>query len=535
MPLLNFWDRYQRWAVIVFFLSFLFVGLRIFPDYGVHWDEWNNEQFGEQWCQYVSNVISQGSLHTIPEVQPVNHDWVHGPVFEVTLAMIQKILNVQDLPRMVFLRHACVFLLFFLGLMFFYGLAKRFFGSWKLGLLACLFLVFMPRIFADAFYNSVDLPFLSLFTISIYTMIRFFERRTLPFALVHASVCAFLIDVRFAGILMLFLTGLFAIPSLVRKEMRPSIMLVFFVVAGAAVVLFWPLLWVHPVERFLTVLTEMKRFHWSKTDLYFGKLLTPDQMPWHYALVWIWITTPVLTGLLFLIGSGFAASACFRGSALPAEKRNFAIVLAWFFLPLALASGHLFNGWRHLYFVTPALALLAVVGWRSVWRAIGSMFHGVSRRILLGIVLLVTALHFGCVFGFMVKYHPLQNLYFNEIAGRDMAWVKRNFELDYWGLSYRPALEYIAKHDPRKNIRVFVLTTSGTQNLAMLPPQDAARLNLISPLDDSVEYFVTSYKWHPEEYLLENEAYSFKIGNAKVISVYKKSEDSGGKRASRES
>ena len=47
------------------------------------------------------------------------------------------------------------------------------------GRLGSLFLILSPRIFAHSFYNSKDLAFLSFFIISIYTMVRYLEEKTL--------------------------------------------------------------------------------------------------------------------------------------------------------------------------------------------------------------------------------------------------------------------------------------------------------------------------------------------------------------------
>jgi len=62
---------------------------------------------------------------------------------------------------------------------------------------------------------------------------------------------------------------------------------------------------------------------------------------------------------------------------------------------------------------------------------------------------------------FMVKNHPFEHLYFTRFAGRDMQEIKQRFELDYWGLSNRQALEYIVRTDTSRRIRVFPLNYPG--------------------------------------------------------------------------
>ena len=50
----------------------------------------------------------------------------------------------------------------------------------------------------------------------------------------------------------------------------------------------------------------------------------------------------------------------------------------------------------------------------------------------------------------MIKDHPHQNVYFNFLAGKN---IQTKFELDYWGLSNKQALEYILKNDSKNIIK----------------------------------------------------------------------------------
>ena len=51
----------------------------------------------------------------------------------------------------------------------------------------------------------------------------------------------------------------------------------------------------------------------------------------------------------------------------------------------------------------------------------------------------------------LFRSHPFENVYFNVLAGRN--W-KDNFDVDYFGMANRQALEYIAAHDSRAKIIV---------------------------------------------------------------------------------
>jgi len=121
----------------------------------------------------------------------------------------------------------------------------------------------------------------------------------------------------------------------------------------------------------------------------------------------------------------------------------------------------------------------------------------------------------------MIRYHPYQNVYFNILAGRDMNEIKNNFELDYWGLSYRKALEYILRNDKSKIVSVCVANWPGKANADILTPDDRSRLLYVENLQEA-KYFLSNYRWHKEEYpYYDKEYYSISIDGAKIMIVYK--------------
>jgi hypothetical protein len=116
-----------------------------------------------------------------------------------------------------------------------------------------------------------------------------------------------------------------------------------------------------------------------------------------------------------------------------------------------------------------------------------------------------------------VRYHPFQNVYFNRLAGNN---VGRNFELDYWGLSFRRGLEYIVKNDNRPVIGLAAnAIIPMINNSVFLDKQDIGRLRLADIRQ--ADYFLTNYRWHPQPYQLANEVYSVSVDNLTIMSVFK--------------
>lgn len=516
-------EKKYKIVVCLFFAAYLFIGISIFKHYGISWDE--------HWQRRIGII---NSLYASKEVQRllIDEERYHGAAFETLLVTIERILNLTESSRAIFfMRHLVTFLLFYTGVLFFYLLCKYRFGSWKIGLLGSLFLILSPRIFAHSFYNSKDIACLAMFIISIYTLIRYLDKKTFSAAAFHALACALLIDIRIVGIIVPFFTLIFLIADLLiiktNKTKCKKIIVSFFIHAFLLIfftVLFWPVLWENPFHHFINAFKLMSRYSWSGEVLYLGNYVKATNLPWHYIPVWIIISTPVFYTFWFFTGCFVSMKLLLRNlTQFYLSKRNDFIFIVWFFLPLVVVIGIrsvLYDGWRQMFFVYPAFLMLSLVGLTSLFEFIKLKFQGLNYKIISVTLIFIIAFSLINTAQFMVRYHPYQNVYFNMLAGRDMNEIKNNFELDYWGLSYRKGLEYILKKDRNKIIKVYVANWPGKANAHMLTSDDIKRLLYVKNLEEA-KYFLSNYRWHKEEYPLKEEYYSIKIDGAKIMVVYK--------------
>jgi hypothetical protein len=516
-------EKKYKIVVTLFFITYLFIGMISFKDYGISWDENNARKRGEYSVGYV--VDGDQALVTFRRKY-------HGPAFEMFLYLIERSLNLTKNIRLVYLmRHLVTFLLFFTGVWFFYLLCKRRFQSWKMGLLGSLFLVLSPRIFAHSFYNSKDSAFLAFFIISIYTMLRYLDKKTLINAFFHALTCALLIDIRVGGIMVPFFTTIFLGIDLSATTIKESegkkIIRSFFsyiILLVLFVIIFWPALWPNPLYHFKMAVSSMSQYPWRGKVLYLGKFITSPNLPWHYIPVWIIISTPLLYSACFFIGSFAVVRSIFKNpKQFFFHKREDLICMMWFFLPLVaviILNSVLYDAWRHMFFIYPAFLMLALVGLRSVLQYFKTNFKGLSYRIINTVFVIIVVFNLINIARFMIRYHPFQNVYFNSLAGKNMKEIKHNFELDYWGLSYRQALEYILKNDTDDTIKIYVANAPGKYNANILSSDNRSKLVFVEN-PDQAKYFLSNYRWHRGGYPYQQEYYSIKVDGAKIMVVYK--------------
>ncbi|MDD5287476.1 MAG: hypothetical protein PHD54_16620, partial [Desulfuromonadaceae bacterium] len=255
--------------IILFFVAFLLLGLAIYDDFGAHWDESTNQRFGREWGSYAEGFVTSAPGMTFEQLvsKPwfLNHDVIHGPFFELVLYFAAKAFLPEkpDPADVVLLRHAAVFLLFYISCIVFYLLCRRFFRRRALAVVGTLMLILHPRIFAGAFYNSNDLALLSLYIISTWTLFRYLDKPGVANVVLHALASAALVDVRVIGGVMPLLTVILVSAEL-GSGRREGKSVRAFALSGVAylslfaafMILFWPLLWEDPAANFLLALTQ---------------------------------------------------------------------------------------------------------------------------------------------------------------------------------------------------------------------------------------------------------------------------------------
>ena len=506
-------------ATIAFFAAFLLMGLLVFRDYGISWDEFPTRRFGTMYVEHL--VPDARTLDSLRAASGPSYERF-GPIFEILLVRAETLMQPADIRDVFFMRHLATFLTFFLGVVFFHQLCRRRFGG-GIALLASVCLVVSPQLFSHAFYNVKDIAFLTTFVASMLTLDIMLGRPEWRTMLVHAVATAVLLGTRVLGLFAMLLT---TAASIAR---RPTLRTLWLLLAYAGVVgLLLPVVW--PVLRidFLRIVSDAvvgtTSNPYLRTNLFRGLTIEASALPWDYLPTWILITTPMIVSALFVVGVGSTVVNIARRprELFCREAQRDVIVLGWFLLPVlgcVVLRPIMYDGWRHLFFVYPALVYLAAVGMELIAARASAYFGEVRKQAVAATLTAALLLCLVPVVAFMVRNHPFEHVYFNRLAGRDMKDIKQRFELDYWGLSYRKALEYIVRTDARPSIRLFTANYPGRANVAMLLPRDRSRLVFVQS-DADADYVMTNYRFHPQDYPYAREVFSVRVGNASIASVF---------------
>jgi len=527
-------------CLLTFFLGVFILGIFIYQDYGISWDERVERLDG---IAALNHAIKEFNLN------PALLERIHSPLldhdknytgsldlkeykdryypvgFNLPATLIELLFPHFDIQQIYFLRHLLTFLVSLAGIIALFFLVERRYANWKMGLLACSLFLLSPRFFAESFYNSKDIVLLAFFAIAMNTAIVFIQKPGLKTAFWHALACALTINIRLLALVLPLTTIVFLIAQSQQQKMgyvKPLLAISFYIALTAIfVIIGWPLLWSEPWRHFFEALSFMANYQFGTQMLFLGQTIASTQLPWYYLPVWIGITTPFLYLCLWLLGTTLTLYMLARRKMRlwdSSGELQDLFFLCLFLGPICgviIFHSVIYDSWRHLYFIYPAFLLIVMRGWTYLWHLFS------SHRIIKGLITLIFSSSIIWTSVWMIKAHPLQNTYFNFLAGTN--W-KNQFDVDYWGLANRQAVQFILAHDQRPIIYLW----EGSFNylfltLDILSPQDRSRVKIVKNKKEA-DYILTNYRLNPTNYGVTEPRfklfYEIKVGNEIIFSVY---------------
>jgi hypothetical protein len=444
-----------RWTFVLVALALLPLFVWASFDFGVTWDERARHRYGENILEYFRGLRSRASFD-------VDGGSPYGGLFDLICAAAEQWIPLDRYA----LRHAINAIFGWIGVLFCGRLAARLFGTWT-GVLAMILLAASPRYFADSMNNPKDLPFAALSIAALFYFSKLspaWPYLSWTTAAKVAVVLALGLNIRAGALLYLAyfggLLGVFVIAEqhfdwrrLADTAGRLAAVSVATLVLGTA---FWPWAQGAPLTRPIEALIGFANYDWSGAVLFEGRNIVATSLPWQYAPSWFLISTPpvVLAGAVLSI-----ALARRQGWTVPT-------LALWSVaaLPVVLVVARrstLYDGVRHLLFVTPILVALSAAGW--------SAFLQQRRPWLRFPAAALLAAGLIDVIGFQVRAHPNQAVYFNRLVGGPRGAFAR-YDLDYWG---NCVLQAVAWSATAARLSGRPLAISG--NPAHLVQDDAAR------------------------------------------------------------
>ena len=436
-----------HWGVLLALALFLAVGLVVLDDYGVSHDERRQREIAVANLRYVA-----GDTEAVFALGKADH--LYGAAWEAALLLAEPALGLESSRAVHLSRHLLTHLFFLAGGLFAYLLALRITGNRAVALFAALLLLLHPRLYAHSFFNSKDIPFLTMLMMVLYLTRRAFGKETLPAFLLLGFAVGALINTRVAGAAMLA-----AVPALRALDFalaqgwteRKRVLLTtsaFVLAAALAAFALAPYPWGDPIARTAEWWSVSSAHPTVTQELFMGTTYRSVDFPAVYLTVWIAISSPPFALLLGAVGAGAALAWGIRSpkAALRNTGARFRLMIAGCFalpaLGVVLLDVNIYNGWRLMHFLWAPFSLLAAFGLQGLASALRGTRLRAAVYAAAGGGLAAAAVS-------MALIHPNQQAYFNAFADRTAPErLRTQYVVDTGGHPTRQALEWILERDP---------------------------------------------------------------------------------------
>ncbi|NMB92806.1 MAG: glycosyltransferase family 39 protein [Flexilinea flocculi] len=515
----------SKWIPILFFILLFCAAWILHDDYGGFTDELLHIQTAEVNYKYVlSKFLPEDKipdvpiydLDTIPDLYNyVNQYYGEAVMMPTILVSILPGVNFSTADFLNF-RRFYTFLNFFITLISFYFLMKFRFSNQQIAFVSVLFLVFSPRLFAESFYNSKDIIFFCWFFISIFGIGLFLLQNNCWGLIIFAIALGFSVNTRIYGIVLLpaFLYLSIVDHFINHRSSKRRLFYIFLTILFALLfyLIITPFLWENPFQQFLNAINFSsqqvgidpnnlnqleKEVTLGNQELFFNDYIFPGKT-WYYIPAWIGLTIPVINILFFFLGIIYFLRQSFQIKNVFSMNSNYlfdGFCLLLFFISLIsiiISRATMYHGWRQSYFLYAPFIITNALGFAHLWN---QQLNTKKQWVIKNSILLLTCLISFLSTGFwMIKNHPFDFVYFNEI-GRYFA---QQFTRDYWGVASKSCIQEVDRHyidgDPiRLGVNADLTYGSAQNSLLRFPEETQAHFQVIWK-NENADYLCFSYK-----------------------------------------
>ena len=330
-------------------------------------------------------------------------------------------------------------------------------SGYRTGIIVMFLFAITPVFMGHSQNNLKDIPFALGYIASIFFMLRLLfgkDRYRFRHILLLTLSIGFALSIRAGGLLLICYLFLFSLIKAVqdiiinKKEgINRSIKLFIIVVliSGAAYflgILLWPYALQDPLRNVYDSYEVMAHFPATFRQIFEGKVIWSDFVPWYYLPKSMVITIPVVVLTGFIAFFGFTGKIARSGKALIYGLILFTIIFPVIFV--MIEKSNLYSSWRQFLFVYPAMVLLAAAGFDLIFSLIKSWYY----RLIPVVLILVFAVP---PVRYMADNWPYSYFYYNILTG-GLKGAYGNYETDYYYVGQTEASEWLIDYLNKEKI-----------------------------------------------------------------------------------
>lgn len=436
---------------LVFLIALIFL---TYEHYGVPWDEKIFFNVGKYFASSILNFLHlQNNLNLQGFVPTDYHIKGHGVFYDILIVFVTLLLKNFSVEKLHLIR-ALSSIPIFICVYF----ITSYFLKPKYGLVALILLLLFPRFYSDIFTNAIDVPTALFFTLSVAYFLHFVKsNQNIWRQILFGIILGLTINQR---LIFFYLLGLdFLLLFLINRKKSQNLILY---LAKTALVFFitiltmhltHPYLLAHPITGLYDLVSYANKYPWGASVLFNSQFYQAgtSPLPWYYLPKSMFLTIPLVTLSLFLIGQ-IRLIRLIQKSKDYTKKLFYYYLFSIFYLPLILnfiLKPTLYDSWRHFLFLTIPIVIFATFGLVTIL-ALKNKF----LKILITLFIFINFITIGFE---MIRLHPYEYLYYNSLTG-GLKGAYGKYETDYWGLGYKDAVLWFNKNINKfnKQYRIYV-------------------------------------------------------------------------------
>ncbi len=435
--------------------------LSTMSDFGLSWDEPTRWRSGDQKLDYYKALITStdklATLRTAPKD-------VYPGLYDIPLALLRR--NVDVDPILLSRLFNCLFGL--LAVAGTFRLARTILPdsqsetdkkTTRFASLAPYFAVFtllaFPEFSGHILINPKDIPFAATYVWGLYAIARLtlslpkpslwtYARTGLLIGLCMATRPPGVVLIGYAGMALLTWALFYTEKPAIWKRLGDYAVggVLITVVAVVTLLPWWPAAHRNPFASSIEAVGTLRTYSKTIPVLFQGEIFSAGSTPWYYVAWMFLVKSPVW--ILALLGLGLAGALKRIRSGVPRSDADarlalikgviaFSIVFPFVYVLVKQPAIH--NGFRHMLYVLPPLAVLLAWAWQDsmAWLA-------KRNRTAIGIA--ATSAVFIYTAFLQINLFPYQYVYYNELSGGTSGALNR-YETEYWFTSGKESVNLL--------------------------------------------------------------------------------------------
>ena len=431
-----FFHKIKKKYFYLFIVCFTFVGVLLAFNTGITHDEYHdlfvwkanqnlilNKLFN---TNFDTSYLTGGGLYYGSGFHYISY------IIELLTFQIPIIDNYDEITKSLLSKHITVFLFFLTSGIFIRKILKTLTNNIDFSNLGSIFYLLYPYLLGHSFFNVKDIPFLSIWCVCTYYIIRiiktFLDKDIiLKKHIIFISVLTgYLLSIRISGILIFvqyLIFIFFAIEvkkikflKLIRKYFKDLFIFIFF--TFFIFFLLQPSYWENPLIIFQAI-KYMSQHIQTVCTITLGECMKAQQLPASYIPIWFFFKLP----LMILFGLSLYP---FIESKIETKNHKLLIINSLgisslsIIILLILFEVNLYDEIRQIMFLLPSIFIISL-----------SLIFFYSQKIFKYLTL------FFIIFFVIqnIKIYPYNYVWINNFS--HITKISGVFELDYWGVSTR--------------------------------------------------------------------------------------------------